>query len=298
MKTDNDLQRDVLAELKWEPGINPAHIGVSVKHGVVTLTGHVSSYPEKTAAERAARRVAGVRAVANELDVKLPDEKRCTDEDLAAAAVAALESNTEVPAGQIKLTVSQGWVKLEGEVEWEYQKDAAEQAIRYLPSVVGISNLITVKPHVAPQDVQARIADALTRSAARQVRRIRIEVRGNKVILRGRVRSSAEKEEAERIAWSAPGIAEVDNQIVVAEDRPAWLVATIVVVVLSLLTLSAALPRLLSSDERSAPPANLPRARPVEGEKPKPGLLNDGQVEPAPNAPPPSPHKGPPPSPP
>ena len=148
MKTDSELQRDVLDELKWEPSVDAAHIGVSVKDGVVTLSGHVSSYAEKFAAERAAKRVLGVRAVANEIDVKLPSSSQRTDEDIAAAAVNALKSNVSVPADKIKVTVSKGWVKLEGEVEWQYQKDAAENAVRYLAGVMGVTNLITVKPRV------------------------------------------------------------------------------------------------------------------------------------------------------
>ena len=144
--TDAQLQRDVLDELRWEPSVDAAHIGVSVKEGIVTLTGHVSSYAEKYAAERAAKRVYGIKAVANELDVKLPGSSRRTDEDIAASAVSALRSNLAVPADKIKVTVSSGWVTLEGEVEWQYQKMAAESAVRYLPGVVGLSNQITVKP--------------------------------------------------------------------------------------------------------------------------------------------------------
>src|SRR3954447_16537073 len=141
MKTDSELQRDVLNELKWEPSVDAAHIGVSAKDGVVTLSGHVSSYAEKYAAERAAKRVYGVRAVANEIEVKLPISSQRTDSDIAAAAVNALKSHLAVPADKIKVTVSKGWVKLEGEVEWQYQKIAAENAVRYLAGVVGVSNL-------------------------------------------------------------------------------------------------------------------------------------------------------------
>src|SRR5437762_10013246 len=141
--TDIDLQRDVLDELKWEPSVNAAHIGVSVKNGVVTLTGHVSSFAEKYAAEKAAKRVYGVAAVANELDVKLPGSSQRTDEDIAAACVNALKANISVPRDKIKVIVNKGWVTLEGEVEWQYEKNTAENSVRYLTGVVGVSNLIT-----------------------------------------------------------------------------------------------------------------------------------------------------------
>ena len=160
--SDTDLQRDVLDELKWEPSVNAAHIGVSVKNGVVTLSGHVSSYAEKYAAEKAAKRVHGVAAIANEIDVKLPSSSQRTDEDIAMACVNALKGNVVVPADKVKVTVNKGWVTLEGEVEWQYQKTAAENSVRYLTGVVGVSNFITVKPRVSPLDLKEKIEDSFS----------------------------------------------------------------------------------------------------------------------------------------
>jgi osmotically-inducible protein OsmY len=213
--TDSELQQDVIRELQWEPSVEAAHIGVAVKNGVVTLTGYVPSYAQKFAAEKAATRVHGVRAVANELEVRLPGDEKRTDEDVASAAVTALKSNTLVPDDRIKVTVSKGWVTLEGQVEWQYQKDAAENAVRYLSGVVGVSNLIDVKPRTSPSELKSKIEQAFKRNAALDANRINVEVQGGKAILRGTVRSWAEREEATRQAWAAPGIWSVENNITV-----------------------------------------------------------------------------------
>ena len=217
MKTDMDLQHDVLEELKWEPSVNAAHIGVAVNNGVVTLSGHVPSYGEKNAAERAAKRVYGVKAVADELDVKLPGSLKRTDEDIAQACVNALRFNYALPGDKIKVIVEKGWVTLEGQVEWQYQREIAMSAIRHLAGVRGASNSITVKPQaVLPADVQGKIEAAFRRSAELDARRIGVEVHDGKVILYGTVRSFAERDEAQQAAWAAPGVTKIENQITVS----------------------------------------------------------------------------------
>jgi osmotically-inducible protein OsmY len=214
-KTDEEIQRDVLAELKWDSRLQPNEIGVIVKDGVVTLTGWVDSYLKKWNAEEAAHRVAGVRGVANDIEVRLPSSSERTDSDIAAAAVHALEWDALVPSDRVQLTVSKGWVTLRGEVDWQYQKEDAERVVRRLTAVKGVTNLITVKPHTAPSDLKKRIEEALVRSAKLDADRIIIEVQGSKAILKGTVRSWAEREEAERVAWSAPGILSVENRITI-----------------------------------------------------------------------------------
>jgi osmotically-inducible protein OsmY len=216
MKTDEELQRDVRIALLWEPSVTATHVGVSVKDGVVTLTGHVPSYVEKVGAERAAKRVEGVKAVANEIDVKLPESSRRTDQDIAVAAVNALNSKLFVPADRIKVTVSNGWIILEGDVKWQFQRRAAERAVRNLPGVRGISDNIKISSRVSPPQLQSKIEAALKRQAVLDAQRISVDVNGNEVVLRGTVRSWSEKQEAERTAWSAPGVMSVNSQIVVA----------------------------------------------------------------------------------
>lgn len=212
-KTDEQLQHDVLDELKWDAQVQPNEVGVSVKDGIVTLFGFVDSYLKKWSAEEAAHRVAGVKAVVNEIEVKLATER--TDEDIAEAVVRALEWDAFLPAGKVKPTVSKGWVTLEGSVEWQYQREEAERVIRRISGVKGITNLITVRPSTSPSDLKKKIEEALVRNAQIDAGKIQVEVQGSKAILRGSVRSWAEKQEAERIAWSAPGISEVQNLITV-----------------------------------------------------------------------------------
>ena len=213
MKTDSELQQDVMDELKWEPTLKAAEVGVRVKEGVVTLSGYVDSYWKKWAAERAAARVFGVKAVAEEIEVRLPGSLKRSDGEIALAVVNNLEWNVAVPHDRIKVQVQDGQVDLSGEVDWFYQKDAAEDAVRRLVGVVVISNRITIKPSVKPQDVKDKIESALQRNALLDARRITVETQGNKIILRGNVHNWAEQEQVERAAWAAPGVSEVESHI-------------------------------------------------------------------------------------
>ncbi|HTT24666.1 MAG TPA: BON domain-containing protein [Candidatus Sulfotelmatobacter sp.] len=211
VKTDEEIQQDVLEELKWDAQIQPNEIGVSVKDGVVMLTGWVDSYLKKWTAEDVAHRVSGVKAVANDIDVKLANER--TDPDIAAAAIHAIEWDAFVPAEKVQVTVSKGWITLRGEVEWQYQREDAERVVRRLAGVKGVTNLITVKPRTTAPELKRKIEDALVRNAQVDANKIKVEVQGSKAILKGTVRAWAEREEAERVAWSAPGITSVDNRI-------------------------------------------------------------------------------------
>lgn len=216
MKSDAALRDDVLEELKWEPSVNAAHIGVSVRDGIVTLSGHVPSFVEKYAAEKAAKRVYGVKAVADELDVRLADNNRRSDEDIARACLEALQFNASVPAEKIKIIVRNNWVTLEGEVEWQYQKDAAVTVVREQTGVTGITNAITVKPKVSPRDVRGQIEAAFKRHAQIDARRISVESHDGKVVLHGNVRSWSERDQAQQAAWAAPGVTAVENHITVS----------------------------------------------------------------------------------
>jgi len=215
MRTDLQLHKDVIEELRWDPQINEAEIGVSVKSGVVTLSGTVESFGQKHAAERAVERVAGVRAVAEELHVRPTTQHQHDDTDIAHAAVYALSWNVEIPAKKITVKVEGGWITLTGTVDWNFQRLAAEFAVRYLPGVKGLLNLIEVKPPVSPAEVKAKIEAALKRNAEIDAERITVDAADGKVTLKGNVRSWTERVDAEHAAWAAPGVREVDDRLVV-----------------------------------------------------------------------------------
>jgi osmotically-inducible protein OsmY len=216
MENDQQIQNNVLAELRWDARVAPNEIGVAVKNGIVTLSGQVESYTKKWSAEDATLRVRGVRGVANDIDVKLPSDDQRTDADIASAAINALKWDAFIPSDKLQVTVAKGWVTLKGQVDWNFQKEAAEREVRNLKGVLGVTNLIAVAPHVKPSDIKKKIEDALVRSVKTDAKSIDVAVKGSEVILKGSVRSFAEKKEAERAAWSAPGITAVDDQISVA----------------------------------------------------------------------------------
>ncbi|TAK35787.1 MAG: BON domain-containing protein [Chloroflexota bacterium] len=214
---DEDIQREVLDELLWDPAVEASEIGVTVDAGVVTLTGTVETYSMSSAAEAAAHRVRGVKAVANNIQVTPPSDRTRTDTDIAKAAANALEWNARVPHQQIKTTVRDGWVTLEGHVRWHYQKVAAYKSVRDLMGVRGVSDLITVAaPSASAEEIKSKIEDSLTRSALLDVERIQVDVRDGKVILKGSVDSWVERDKAEKTAWAAPGVTDVENQIAVS----------------------------------------------------------------------------------
>jgi osmotically-inducible protein OsmY len=215
MSQDSQLQQDVLAEFKWEPSVTPGHIGVSANHGIVTLSGHVDSYAQKHAAEAAARRVKGVRGVAEEIEVRLPFDAQRTDDDIAAAAIDRLAWNVSVPKDSVMVKVEDGWVTLTGQVDWWYQKDAVEQDIRPLLGVVGVSNQTTIKPRIDTASLSDDITHALHRSWFFNPDNVHVRAEGGSVVLSGTVPSPHDRQVAAQTAWSAPGVTSVENDIAV-----------------------------------------------------------------------------------
>ena len=216
MKTDKQIQQDVIAELGWEPSINATHIGVEVADGVVTLAGHVSSYTEKSNAERAAQRVAGVKALAVEMDVKLAGSSKRNDADIARSADNVLQWATYLSPDSIKVKVEGGWITLSGEVEWDYQRQTTIDAVRHLSGVTGVSDQIAIKPKVSSTLVKSDIEAALRRRARTDAQKISVEVQGSDVTLTGSVHSWSERDLARDSAWGTPGVRNVVDKMTVS----------------------------------------------------------------------------------
>ncbi|MEQ1829567.1 MAG: BON domain-containing protein [Pirellula sp.] len=215
MKTDKELQHDVLEQLEWEPSINATQIGVAVKSGVVTLTGSVPTYAQKERAEHETKVVHGVRGVANEIAIKISDILQRDDTDIATAAVEALRWDTSVPDDHIQVSVSKGWVTLEGNLKWQFQRTTAENNVRRLAGVRGVTNSIKLKAPVTSSDIKKKIEAVFRRNAELDARRVDVTAHDGKVVLHGNVRSWAERDQAQKAAWAAPGVVQVDNQLCV-----------------------------------------------------------------------------------
>ena len=215
MRTDSDIKQDVEHALRWDPDIDAVDIAVAVKNGVVELAGFVRSYSQKWQAERDAKRVAGVQGVANDIEVRVPAVHEAPDPELVRQAVTEIERDLPYSHNTIKVVGRDGWMTLEGQLEWNYQKQRAEAAVRRVKGIKGLSNYITVKPRVEPTEVKRKIEEAFRRSAEIDANRVRVEAMGSEVVLKGTVRSWAEREEAERVAWQAPGVRRVVNRIAI-----------------------------------------------------------------------------------
>jgi osmotically-inducible protein OsmY len=222
MKSDIEIQKDVIEQLKWEPFLNAAQIGVAVKNGIVTLSGQVDAYSKKILAEKTVKKVAGVKAIAEDLQVGISPAYKKTDAEIAETVINALKWHTMIPDDKIKVSVEDGNVKLEGDVEWEYQRNQAKTAIENLIGVRLVTNLVMVKPKVTPYELQQKINSAFQRSANIDSGRISAEVIGSRVILKGKVRSFAEKDDAENAVWAAPGIISVENKLSIEEPAYAF----------------------------------------------------------------------------